>query len=243
MNTFSEGRHSVRSGMYPSVQFPPSLHGLPLEEVTLAELLKEQGYRTGIVGKWHLGVGSGGHYLPTQQGFDTYLGIPYSHDMCPFILGCYPGEACDALSPHKDTASPCPLYQDDKIVEQPTDFTTLTEKFSEYSDQFIIDSVLNETPFFLYFSFHHVHFPQFSSSNFRNSSLRGSFGDSVAEMDAAIGNLVSTLEEVGALDDTLIIFTSDNGPRAYDQGKGQGGNSGPFKCGKGTTWEGGQRLF
>ena len=231
----------MRSGMYPSVQFPPSLHGLPLEEVTLAEVLRAEGYRTGMVGKWHLGVGSSGEYLPTQQGFDTYLGIPYSHDMCPFILSCYPGEPCDAPSPHTNTASPCPLYHDMEIIEQPTDFTLLTQKLSDYSDQFILDSVLTDTPFFLFYSFHHVHFPQFSSTNFRNSSLRGAFGDSIAEMDAAVGNLIATLEEVDALEDTLIIFTSDNGPRSLDQGKGQGGNSGPFKCGKGTTWEGGQR--
>ena len=227
--------------MYPSVQFPYSLDGMPLEEVTLGEVMKEQGYATGMVGKWHLGVGSEGQYLPTGQGFDSYLGIPYSHDMCPFVLGCYPGEQCDAESPHKDTASPCPLYENDVIIEQPTDFTTLTEKFSKSADQFIIGNVLIETPFFLFFSFHHVHFPQFSSQNFRNSSLRGSFGDAVAEMDAAVGNLVATLEETGVLDDTLIIFTSDNGPRSFDNGKGQGGSSGPFKCGKGTTWEGGLR--
>ena len=233
----------MRSGVYPSSLLHNALHGLPLQEVTLAEVLRAEGYRTGMVGKWHLGVGLHGEYLPTQQGFDTYLGIPYSHDMCPLVLGCYPGEPCDAPSPHRDTASPCPLYQDMEIIEQPVDLTSLTEKMTDYSKQFILDSLHADTPFFLFYSFYQVHFPQFSSIKFRNSSLRGAFGDSVAEMDAAVGNVVATLEEVGALDNTLIIFTSDNGPRSEEQGKGQGGNSGLFKCGKGTTWEGGLRCL
>ena len=235
------GRHAVRSGMYPDVQFPNSLLGLPLEDVTLPEVLKQEGFSTGMVGKWHLGVGEDGAYLPTNQGYDTYFGIPYSHDMCPFLTPCYPGQPCDAESPHPAT-SPCPLYSSEQIVEQPTELTSLTSKMAEHADMFITDSVKKETPFFLFYAFHQVHFPQFSSSMFRNSSIRGAFGDSVSEMDWAVGRLVSTLQAAGVYNDTVIIFTSDNGPRNLNQGRGQGGSSGPFKCGKGTTYEGGQRY-
>ena len=226
--------------MYPEVQMANSLLGLPLEEVTLPEVLKQEEYFTGMVGKWHLGVGEDGKYLPTKQGYERYFGIPYSHDMCPFVTNCYPGEPCDVESPHPNT-SPCPLYLNDQIVEQPTELTSLTSKMAAKADEFIIESVKMETPFFLFYAFHQVHFPQFSSSMFRNSSIRGAFGDSVSEMDWAVGKLVSTLQEAGVYNNTVIILTSDNGPRNLNHGKGQGGSSGPFKCGKGTTYEGGQR--
>ena len=219
---------------------PNSLMGLPLEELTLPELLKQEGYSTGMVGKWHLGVGEDGKYLPTKQGYERYFGIPYSHDMCPFVTNCYPGEPCDVDSPHPNT-SPCPLYLNDQIVEQPTELTSLPGKMAAKADEFIMESVKMENPFFLFYSFHQVHFPQFSSSMFRNSSIRGAFGDSVSEMDWAVGKLVSTLQETGVYNDTVIILTSDNGPRNLNHGKGQGGSSGPFKCGKVTTYEGGQR--
>ena len=190
------GRHAVSSGMYPSVLTTNSLLGLPHDEVTLAEVLQEQGYRTGMVGKWHLGVGSDGEYLPPHHGFSSYYGLPYSHDMCPFVSDCYPDGPCDAQSPHPFT-SPCPLYQDDVIIEQPVKMTTLTERMTDRAVAFIEDSVSEQQPFFLYFSFNHVHFPQFSSVNFRNSSAAGSYGDSVAEVDAAVGKVVDSLKRAG----------------------------------------------
>ena len=226
--------------MYPDVQMANSLLGLPLEEITLPEVLQQEGFSTGMVGKWHLGVGEGGAFLPTSHGYQSYFGIPYSHDMCPFITTCYPNEPCDAESPHPNT-SPCPLYYNDKIVEQPVELTSLTSRMTDHAEEFITDNVEKKTPFFLFYSFHQVHFPQFSSSLFRNSSIRGSFGDSVSEMDWAVGRLVKTLHDTGVYNNTVIIFTSDNGPRTLDQGKGQGGSSGCLKCGKGTTYEGGQR--
>jgi len=234
------GRHAVSWGLHPDVLFPDSLYGLPLEAETLAESLAEQGYRTAMAGKWHLGVGKGGAYLPTRQGFGKYYGLPYSNDMCPFTQ-CYPGEdgSCDLPSPHTSFTG-CPLYVDESIVEQPVDLTTLTHRYTQFAEDFLREE--SDSPFFLYFAFNHVHFPQFSSSMFRNSSIRGPFGDSVAEVDWAVGKLVSVLEQQGILNNTLIVLSSDNGPRYLDEGKGQGGSAGPFRCGKGTTYEGGHRV-
>ena len=182
--------------MYPGVLMTDSLLGLPLQELTLAEVLAEAGYRTGMVGKWHLGVGVEGEYLPTRQGFSYYYGMPYSHDMCPFVSPCYPDRDCDSFSPHPFT-SPCPLYSGEQIVEQPVQLTSLTSRMAERANTFITETVESQQPFFLYFSFNHVHFPQFASAQFHNSSLAGTYGDSVAEMDWTVGNIVNTLKKTG----------------------------------------------
>jgi len=238
------GRHPQSVGLYPGVLFADSLQGLPLEVETIAESLSASGYRTAMTGKWHLGVGPNNEFLPTQQGFSSYLGIPYSHDICTFH-GCFPSangdqsEACDLPTPWPQMP-PCPLYQDEQIIQQPVDLTTLTRRYTDFAEEFILRE--SAEPFFLFYSFQHVHFPQFSSLDFRNSSLRGAFGDSISEMDAAVGRLVDTLRAVGALDNTLLFITSDNGARSLPQGNGQGGSSGLFKCGKGTTYEGGHRV-
>ena len=182
--------------MYPGVLLTASSLGLPLTEVTLAEILTEAGYRTGMVGKWHLGVGEAGEYLPTGQGFSEYYGVPYSHDLCPFLTPCYPDQDCDAASPHPLTSG-CPLYEDEAIVEQPVRLTSLSRRMGARAQAFIRESVRDSEPFFLYYSFNHVHFPQFSGPEFRNSSLGGSYGDSVAELDSVIGDIMATLEQTG----------------------------------------------
>ena len=189
-------RHAVRSGMYPGVLLTASTLGLPLEEVTIAEVLTEAGYKTGMVGKWHLGVGEEGEFLPTRQGFSQYYGIPYSHDLCPFLSPCYPDSPCDAASPHPLTSG-CPLYEDEVIVEQPVRLTSLSQRMGQRAQTFIKDSVRDGAPFFLYYSFNHVHFPQFSGPEFRNISLGGSYGDSVAELDSVIGEIMETLHQSG----------------------------------------------
>jgi len=239
------GRHPQSVGLYPGVLFADSLQGLPSEVETIAESLSASGYRTAMTGKWHLGVGTKNEFLPTRQGFASYFGIPYSHDICTFH-GCFPSptgeqqnEACDLPTPWPQMP-PCPLYQDEQIIEQPVDLTTLTKRYTDFAEEFILRE--SAEPFFLFFSFQHVHFPQFSSLAFRNSSLRGPFGDAISEMDAAVGQLVDLLRDIGLLDNTLIFLTSDNGARSLPQGKGQGGSSGLFKCGKGTTYEGGHRV-
>ena len=140
-------------------------------------------------------MGRNGEFLPTNQGFQSYYGLPYSHDLCPFISDCYPDSSCDAPSPHPFT-SPCPLFENQDIIEQPVKMIELTQKMTQRAASFIRDAVDEMNPFFLYFAFNHVHFPQFSGSQFRNSSSAGSYGDSVAEMDDAVGTIINTLKEM-----------------------------------------------
>ncbi|XP_077990518.1 uncharacterized protein LOC144444838 [Glandiceps talaboti] len=232
------GRLPPRLGVWPGVFLPESTGGLPHNETTLAQILKTKGYSTSIVGKWHLGVGKNNEYSPIHYGFDSYYGIPYSQDFCPCLKCFYPDDPCfnqcDLYYPG------CPLYKDDKIIEQPTDFTVLEEKYIQQATTFISTNAAKKTPFFLYYAFNHVHHPQFASKQFRNSTSRGTFGDSLAELDYGIGHVIQQLRDSGVENNTLILFTSDNGPSLRNENRG--GNAGPLKCGKGTTYEGGQRV-
>ena len=230
-------RYQTRSGIWPGVFSPPNKGGLPHNETTTAEVLKDVGYNTAIVGKWHLGVGENGTYLPTNQGFDYYLGIPYSHDMCPTVICFYPNGRC--LEGNRAGDSPCPVFENDKILQQPADMTTLAERYSNAATGFIKTNAAKKTPFFLYMAFQHTHKPNFASKQFVNTTIRGPFGDSLSELDWEVGQIMDTLKAEGVLNDTFVFFTSDNGPSLH---KGPlGGNGGPLRCGKGTTWEGGQR--
>jgi arylsulfatase A len=135
------------------------------------------------------------------------------------------------------------LAQNENIVEQPAVLTSLTQRLTDYATDFIIRQTSAGQPFFLYLAYHHVHYPQFAGPAFRNSSRRGSFGDSVAEVDHSVGQLLTLLTELGMRNDTMILFTSDNGPELLEEGGGgQSGSPGLFRCGKGTTWEGGHRV-
>ena len=139
----------------------------------------------------------------------------------------------------------CPLstLQNEAIVEQPAVLTSLTQRLTDYATDFILRQVAASRPFLLYLAYHHVHFPQFASAAFRNSSRRGSFGDSVAEVDHSVGQLLTLLTELGVRSDTLVLLTSDNGPELVEEGGGgQAGSAGLFRCGKGTTWDGGHRV-
>ncbi|XP_033110528.1 arylsulfatase A-like isoform X2 [Anneissia japonica] len=232
------GRHVPRTGVYPGVFYPSSTGGLPLNETTIAEVLKTVGYNTGLVGKWHLGVGKQGMYLPTKQGFDEYYGIPYTHDMCPCVTCFYPKDPCYYSCDTQFVS--CPLFKDDTLIEQPTDFVTLSERYTSQARNFISKSVHEAKPFFLYFAFHHTHNPQFASKKFRNTTIRGAFGDSLAELDWSVGEVMQQLRESGIENNTFVFFTSDNGPCLVHLLNG--GSAGPLKCGKGTTYEGGQRV-
>ena len=231
------GRLQTRTGIWPGVFDPPNKGGLPHNETTIAEMLKPVGYKSAIVGKWHLGVGEGGTFLPTNHGFDYYMGIPYSHDMCPCPICFYPNAGC--LSGCGKAFSPCPIFENDKIVQQPADFTHMALKYSGAATGFIKSNAASKTPFFLYMAFQHTHKPQFSGQQFTNSSIRGPFGDSLSELDWQVGEIMKTLKDSGVSDNTFIFFTADNGPSLH-MGP-HGGNGGPLRCGKGTTWEGGQR--
>ncbi|KAI4879982.1 hypothetical protein NFI96_008099 [Prochilodus magdalenae] len=233
------GRYQTRSGIYPGVLYTGSRGGLPLNETTIAEVLKPLGYATAMMGKWHLGFGANGTYLPTRQGFDDFLGIPYSHDMGPCQnLTCFPPDVkcfgfCD------QGVVTVPLMHGDTIIQQPVDFVNLENAYSDFATKFIRTATGNQQPFFLYYPSHHTHYPQYAGVNAVGKSLRGPFGDSLLEFDSTIGKILQTLEETGVLNNTLVFFTSDNGPELMRMSRG--GNSGLLKCGKGTTYEGGMR--
>lgn len=232
------GRQQVRSGVYPGTFTPDSTLGLPRNETTIAQLLSDKGYNTMIVGKWHLGVGVSKEYLPTHFGFDGYYGIPYSHDMCP-CRTCFPEDGpCYDLCWQQDVS--CPLFNNTDIIEQPADLTTLTERYVNRALSFIDNAVVHKTPFFLYLPFHQVHHPQFASKKFHNKSLRGRIGDALLELDWAVQEIVTHLQNLGLLSSTLIWFSSDNGPSLTRHERG--GCAGMLRCGKGTTWEGGVRV-
>jgi arylsulfatase len=200
------GRYPTRVGV-PRVFFPQDKTGLNLDEQTLADLLKARGYKTQCVGKWHLGVTP--EYLPTQRGFDHYLGIPYSNDMTPRVL-------------MRDTA----------VVEQEADLHSLTRKYTDEATKFIRDS--KGSPFFLYFPHTFPHIPLGASEKFAGKSPLGIYGDVLAELDWSVGQVLRALEETGAAKNTLVIFSSDNGPWYQ-------GSSGRLRGRKGETWEGGVR--
>ncbi|XP_046890408.1 arylsulfatase A isoform X4 [Hypomesus transpacificus] len=229
----------TRSGVYPGVLYPGSRGGLPLNETTIAEVLKPLGYATAAMGKWHLGLGLNGTYLPTRQGFDSYLGVPYSHDMGPCQnLTCFPPDVkcygyCDV------GVVTVPLMNNDVIKQQPVNFLDLERAYSDYATDFITLSARRQQPFFLYYPSHHTHYPQYAGPGAAGHSLRGPFGDALLEFDTTVGNLLSSLEQNGVLNNTLIFFTADNGPELMRMSRG--GNSGSLKCGKGTTYEGGMR--
>jgi len=215
------GRLPVRSGMMSKelrVLFPFSAKGLPQKEITIAEALKNEGYSTAAVGKWHLGHQS--PYLPTDHGFASYFGIPYSNDM------------------DHSGMPPTPLMEDEEIIEQPADQTTLTKRYTERSISFIRDN--RQQPFFLYLAHTFPHIPLYASEDFRGSSSRGLYGDVIEEIDWSTGQILNELAILGLAENTLVFFTSDNGPwLTEDQ---EGGSAGLLKDGKGTTWEGGMRV-
>ncbi|XP_075713725.1 arylsulfatase A isoform X1 [Rhinoderma darwinii] len=233
------GRFQTRTGVYPGVFFPSSVGGLPLSEVTIAEMLQSQGYVTAMAGKWHLGLGANGTFLPTRQGFQHYLGVPYSHDQGPCQnLTCFPPNTqCYGTCDLGETL--LPVFLDEKILQQPVNFTELVPLYEQFSKKFIRKSVSQKKPFFLYYASHHTHYPQFASARYTGHSRRGKYGDALLELDGTVGELAKSVWEMGIQDNTLIIFTSDNGPETMR--KERGGSSGHLKCGKSTTYEGGLR--
>ncbi|XP_070577427.1 arylsulfatase A-like [Ptychodera flava] len=232
------GRLPPRTGVYPGVFQANMTGGLPLNETTVAKLLQEVGYQTGMIGKWHLGVGKNQKYLPTNFGFEYYLGIPYTHAQCPCVTCFWPNDPC--LVNCKPYFTGCPIFHNNEIIEQPADLLTLNEKYATAAQNFIAEHSSRNQPFFLYYAFQHCHAPQFAGKQFRNSTLRGVFGDSLAEIDWSVGQVLEEINKQGIADNTLIFFSSDNGPST--QHKAEGGAAGLLKCGKGTTYEGGQRV-
>ncbi len=202
------------------VLFPGQGIGLHPDEITIATLLKTSGYRTMLIGKWH--CGDQRDFLPTRHGFDQYYGLPYSNDM-----GRQAGRP--------DTMPPLPLLRDEEVLEEQPDQRSLTERYVEQAVRFLRDR--RKDPFFLYFAHMHVHLPHYAPERFERESRNGEYGAAVACVDWATGVLLDELKQLGLDEDTLVIFTSDNGSRGD-----RGGSNAPLRGTKGTTWEGGQRV-
>ncbi|SKB41226.1 sulfatase family protein [Maribacter arcticus] len=227
----SASRAAILTGSYPNrigihnALMPNSKKGLNPKETTLAEMLKNKGYATAIFGKWHLGDAA--EFMPTKQGFDEYFGIPYSNDMWP--LHPQQGPIFDF--------GPLPLYENEKVIDTLTDQTNLTTLITQHSVDFIERN--KDNPFFLYVPHPQPHVPLFVSDKFRGKSNRGLYGDVIMELDWSVGEIIKSVEKNGLTENTIIIFTSDNGPwLAYGN---HSGSAYPFREGKGTGWEGGQR--
>lgn len=237
----SASRAGLLTGCYPNrvriagALMPHDFKGIGSNEETLPEMLKKAGYATGGFGKWHLG--SLPMFHPVHHGFDVWYGIPYSVDMLPMEYDGTPSKA----GQHRFTYPPLPLYQNEVVIAETSDLQgidTLTRWLTSKALDFI-DSNAGK-PFFLYFPHPMPHTPLGVSEPFRNTSEQGKYGDVLQEIDASTGILVERLRQHGLLDNTLIIFTSDNGP--WLNFGDHAGSAGGLREGKGTCWEGGLRV-
>ena len=232
------GRLPVRSGMASNksrVLFPDSKNGLPADEITLAEQLKKVGYTTAAIGKWHLGHKE--QYLPTNNGFDYYFGIPYSNDMdrvAEYPNGDYWSQQDEDI---KTEHFNVPLIRGTQIIERPANQNTITKRYSEETVSYIKKN--KDKPFFIYLAHNLPHIPLFASEEAIGKSKRGLYGDVVQEIDHGVGLILETLEAEGLAENTIVVFTSDNGP--WLPFKNNGGSAGLLRAGKGSTWEGGMR--
>jgi len=227
----SASRAGILTGCYPNrigihnALMPNSDKGLHPDETTIADMLKERGYATAIFGKWHLGDAP--ELLPTNHGFDEYFGIPYSNDMWP-------------LHPQQGPVfnfGPLPLYENTQVIDTLTDQSQLTTQLTNRAVDFI--NRKKDDPFFLYVAHPQPHVPLYVSEKFKGKSANGLYGDVIMELDWSVGQILQALKENGLEENTLVIFTSDNGPwLAYGN---HAGNAGDLREGKGTAWEGGQR--
>jgi arylsulfatase A len=227
------GRYPLRSGL-PHVIFPAEDKGLPASEITLAEALKAEGYRTMCVGKWHLGQ-TREEFMPTSQGFDHYYGVITSNDM---------------MRPWVQTDVPLHIYRDLEPTEEfPVDQATLTTRYTDEAINFIKEA--KEEPFFLYFPHSMPHVPLYTSGKFKGKSKGGLYGDVIEEIDWSVGEVLKALEENGLDENTIVIFTSDNGPwqnmpdRMFKEDivkPWDAGSAGLLRGHKGNSYEGGFRV-
>ena len=221
------GRYPLKAGVREVIS-PRTLRGLPEAERTAAEIFRDAGYRTGMVGKWHLGAHP--DFLPTNHGFETWFGLPYSNDYSPRSINNPRSYAVQWME--------LPLLRDTTIVEREPDQRYLTERYTQESIEFIRAN--KEEPFFLYLAHSMPHVPLWVSDPFLGASGAGLYGDVIEEMDASTGRILDELEALGLDDDTIVVFTSDNGPWLL-MGD-HGGTRGDFREGKATTFEGGVRM-
>ena len=224
------GRLGVRTGMYGDkrrVLFPNSPKGLPQSEVTIAKLLQTNGYNTACIGKWH--VGHKPESMPLQHGFDYFYGSPFSNDM---------SKKEQAKIGNKNYPFEYPIYDQEKIVETDPDQTQITKRLMQKTISYIETN--KEKPFFIYLAQPMPHFPVYASKEFQGKSARGLYGDCVEELDWSVGEILKTLKENNLDKNTLVIFTSDNGP--WLSYKELGGSAGHLREGKASICEGGFRV-
>lgn len=225
----SASRAALMTGCYPQrvgingVLFPGDPIGLARDEITMADVLKGQGYRTKIVGKWH--CGDQPEFLPRSHGFDEYYGLPYSNDM-----------GIQGKPEDFSRRVPLPLMRNDEVIQEQPDQRGLTERYTEECVRFIRDHTPG--PFFLYLAHMYVHVPLFVPARFLRQAGNGGYGAAVECIDWVAGVLLDELKRQGLDEQTLVVFTSDNGSRA----RGEGGSNAPLRGTKFTTWEGGQRV-
>ena len=227
----SASRAAILTGAYPNrigiynAFGPTSNSGINHDEYTLAEMLKDNGYKTGIFGKWHLG--SIKEFFPTKHGFDEFYGILYSNDMWRWHPEYPEGYPQDLL-----------LYRNETAIKEIVDQSNLTKDITTESINFIKKN--KDQPFFLYIAHPQPHVPLFVSEDFTNITGKGLYADVVTEIDYSVGRIITYLEENNLSDNTILVFTSDNGPwLSYGD---HSGSSGIYREGKGTTWEGGVRV-
>lgn len=214
------GCYPMRVGL-PAVLNPQSTQGISSREKTIADVLKERGYATACIGKWHLGHHK--PFLPTRHGFDYYFGLPYSNDM--------------PRKPNNEFPE-LPLLRNEEAIESPANQDTLTLRYTQEAVAFIERS--RHRPFFLYLPHTMVHVPLHVSDAFRGRSKQGLYGDAVEEVDWSVGQILDTLKRLGLDENTFVMFTSDNGP--WLSKKADAGSALPLRDGKGTTYEGGVRV-
>jgi arylsulfatase A len=223
-------RAALMTGCYPNrigiqgAPGPRSKIGISDNEMTMAELFKQKNYATAIYGKWHLGDSP--EFLPTRHGFDDYYGLPYSNDMWPY----------HPESP--DNWIDLPLIEGEKVIATNPDQAQLTTEYTNRAVQFIEKN--KEHPFFLYVAHSMPHVPLFVSDKFKGKSKQGLYGDVIMEIDWSVGQIMDAVKRNGLDTNTIIIFTSDNGPwLSYGD---HAGSAAPLREGKGTTWDGGHRV-
>ncbi len=245
----SPSRAALLSGCYPprvgitDVLWPHDTKGLNPAEMTIARVLKQRGYATACVGKWHLGHHPA--FLPQSHGFDSYFGVPYSNDMkIDPKMALAPGAVLregmteERLRNEEPKKNWVPLLRNEQVVEYPADQRTLTKRYTEEAVAFI--EANKEKPFFLYLPHTMPHIPLAASADFAGKSEGGRYGDTIEEIDWSTGRILETLETLGLDDNTLVIFTSDNGP--WNLSDGRGGCAAPLRGFKFSTYEGGMRV-
>jgi len=253
-------RAALMTGTYParnSLAFnhiPRARTGIHPNEITVAEVLKARNYRTALVGKWHLGDAP--EFLPTRHGFDSYFGLPYSNDMWPYHpkvieqpeeddrmraarkRARYTGFDGEGQIYPLDWFPPLPLMENEEVVELNPRQELLTQRYTDRAIEILRAN--DQRPVFLYLAYSMPHVPLFRSHEFEGRSLRGVYGDVIEEIDASVGRILAAIQDLGIDDETLVVFTSDNGP--WIEYGFDAGSAGPLRGSKGGNYEGGLRV-